>query len=303
MIESASRRLRVIPVPVWGLARVVGVLLTVLLLVGLVVRSELALNLLWNAAVPLLPAVVLLSPPVRRNVCPLATLNTFTGNRMASRGEKGSSLTTGGTVLTGAVGIGLLLLLGLRRPSKAGFCNAICPVLPVERLYGQYPLLRVSNARCRPCILCTESGCLDRTPGTALVDTIEPAGGTGHWIPTPFGSLALAFPGFVFGYYRWVDGGVEQIATVFGSILGWMVISLAIGVLLSLLGVKRRGLLRGAAALAIGIYYWYGAPTGQAAWALPELFVPGVRAAAVLLIGYWLARSLPVPLRPEEKGR
>ena len=39
-------------------------------------------------------------------------------------------------------------MLGRRGERKAGFCNALCPILPVERLYGQAPLVAAGNPRC-----------------------------------------------------------------------------------------------------------------------------------------------------------
>ena len=63
----------------WKLAQFSGVVLTAVLLAGLLREPELTLKILWNAVVPLLPAVFLLQPEIWRNACPLATLNVVSG--------------------------------------------------------------------------------------------------------------------------------------------------------------------------------------------------------------------------------
>ena len=153
----------------WKVAQVVGLLVTVGLLAALLLEPEIALLVLWSAAIPLLPATFLINPGLWRNVCPLATLNMFSGDIVGHR-----RLTARLIPPAGLLGIVLLavmvparrflfnanavalastiaavalaaLVLGIFFEGKAGFCNSICPVLPVERLYGQSPLMQVSN--------------------------------------------------------------------------------------------------------------------------------------------------------------
>src|SRR5262245_36331186 len=90
----------------WRTAQALGLLLTVALLLGLVTRPELTLKILWNAVVPVLPAVFLVNPAIWRNTCPLATLTMLPGRRSAGR-SIGES-----TVRTATIaGIVLLLVL------------------------------------------------------------------------------------------------------------------------------------------------------------------------------------------------
>lgn len=301
--------------PLWRIAQGLGLLLTGVLIAGLVVAPELALDVLWNGAVPVLPAVFLVSAPIWRNVCPLATLNMLTSNRKSAgklkrRGAAELEIHGGlgillllilvparrflfnvdGTVLAvtiAAVGV-LALLFGLRYARKAGFCNALCPVLPVERLYGQSPMLDVPNPRCQPCTVCTATGCLDRVPDTALTDATEVPGRDRPWLLTPFGAFAVAFPGFVYGYYQVGDVPMSEALAVYGTVGFWMLVSLSGGVALTLVGVRREWTLRVAAAAAIGLYYWFGAATIRTAWELPAFFVPTVRVGALTLIAVWL---------------
>ena len=61
--------------PQFVVVKYAGLVLTLALLAGLMVAPDTATLLLWDGAIPLLPAVFLINPGLWRNVCPLATLN------------------------------------------------------------------------------------------------------------------------------------------------------------------------------------------------------------------------------------
>jgi hypothetical protein len=302
----------------WRTAQALGLLLTILLLAGLVTRPEPALNILWNAVVPVLPAVFLLSPAIWRNVCPLATLTMLPGERLGNR------IIREGTVrATMIVGIALLFVLvparrfmfntdglalavtisavavlalaaGFAFKRKAGFCNAICPVLPVERLYGQRPLLSISNIRCDPCIGCTERGCIDLSPGDSVRTAVGPRWSLGSWVLSPFGTFAAAFPGFIIGYYTVANGPPAQAASVYRHVLIAMGVSLAtVFLLVKASRIRAAAGLPMLAAVAAALYYWYAAQVVTEAWRIPGTAIWSIRIAALALIITWLRRALP----------
>ena len=41
---------------------------------------------------------------------------------------------------------------GMLLKGKSGWCSSICPLLPVQRLYGQTPYKLVANSHCTPCV-------------------------------------------------------------------------------------------------------------------------------------------------------
>lgn len=161
--------------PSWRAAQLAGVLATVALLAAILIAPAPSLHLLWDMLIPLLPAVFLVNPMIWRNVCPLATINDFAAQRRASPAMKREWLMPGWTI--GIVLLALLvparrflfnahgwpmfvtvtavallaLTMGFLMARRSGFCNSICPVLPVEKLYGQSPLLNVGSARCSEC--------------------------------------------------------------------------------------------------------------------------------------------------------
>jgi len=304
----------------WQAAQGLGLLLTVGLLVGLVQRPELTLNILWNAVVPVLPAVFLVSPAIWRNVCPLATLTVLPGGRLGGR-----TIREGTVRATLLVGMGLLLVLvparrflfnthgvalavtiaavaglalaaGFAFKRKAGFCNTICPVLPVERLYGQRPLVTVSNVRCVPCIGCTERGCIDLSPSDSLRTAVGPRWFSDWWPLSPFGGFAAAFPGFIVGYYTLANGPATQAAVVYRHVLAAMAASFVL--VLLVMKTLRLGAAAGLpilAALGAGLYYWYAANVVTEAWGISGIATWGLRAAALTLILAWLVRALAAP--------
>src|SRR5690606_14283352 len=109
----------------------------------------------------------------------------------------------------------LALVSGFVFERKAGFCNAICPVLPVERLYGQRPLARVGTAHCPSCSLCTTRGCLDVSAEKALPQLLGPARRSTRWLLTPYGAFAAAFPGFVLAYSVIPDVAPVEVGRVY----------------------------------------------------------------------------------------
>jgi hypothetical protein len=300
---------------VWLVGQGVVLLGLVGLLAGLVAVPETALRLLWYAFIPVVPAVLLVSPGLWRNLCPLATINVATGRRWGRR-----ALTPQAAQWTGAVGILLLVVLiaarrivldtngpvllgllvvvavaalvaGFLFDTKGGFCNAICPVLPVERLYGQLPWYEPQNPRCPTCTVCTRGGCLDLGATKSVAQTLGPARKTNRWMLKPFGAFALFFPGVVIGYFTVPEASMTSVAAVYGRVAMFAAISYGAGALLVValrLGSERAmGLL---AVLAFSLYYWYAAPAVVTELGLPAGVTAVIRMAALLLASAWLVR-------------
>lgn len=302
--------------PVWRAVQTAGLAATALLLVGLLAWPEISLRMLWKVVIPLVPASLLLSPAIWRNVCPLATLNVsaarFGRGRSASRWMWGSVV----------VGIALLAILvparrfvfdtdgaalaatilavaavaagtGVVFASKGGFCNAFCPVLPVERLYGQSPLMRVDNAHCAECTACAPA-CIDLSPRAALASVLGPGRRSARWVTTPYGAFAAGFPGFVLGFFLTADGVPADALRVYPTVLGaaagsWVLVAATVGVF----RLPASGGLPALAALAAGIYYWFASPDLARAIAMPDPAGWLLRAAAVGLVALWWWRARP----------
>jgi hypothetical protein len=315
----------------WLAAQLVALLATVAVIVGLFAAPAVTLGALWKMIIPLVPASLLVSPMLWRNVCPLATLTKVPGLRQGQRTLSARLLLTAGVVgmvllallvtlrhvlfngfnaSDGAVlasvivGVAVLaLVLGRCFDSKVGFCNSICPVLPVERLYGQRPLLVVSNPRCTPCRRCTAAGCIDLTREGSIPELLAQAPSSRPWFLTSMGAFAAAFPGFVLGYNLAHDGPPSTTGQIFGVVGLWTLVSFAVTCSLAWgLRVRARHAFPALGATAAGIYYWFSAPVLSRAYGLDpdgwrgtsvSVAALAIRAGAFVLIATWLWRALP----------
>ncbi len=55
---------------------------------------------------------------------------------------------------------------GVLFKGKSGWCSSICPLLPLQRVYGQTPFVLSPNSHCQPCLACTRN-CFDFQPQVA----------------------------------------------------------------------------------------------------------------------------------------
>jgi len=308
--------------PVWGTGQALVLAATLGLIGGFALLPEPSLNLLWGILIPILPITFLLGTGMWRSICPLATLNMlpnpWAGRRDVSvKGARFASVVgivllvvmvparrflfnTNGpvlaaTVLTVAV---LAVVLGVVYDAKAGFCNGICPILPVERLYGQYPLLRTQNPRCPSCTVCTPGTCIDLAPARSLLETIGATSPASEqaWLRRPLGAFAAAFPGFVMGYYTTADGPISSAGSVYLNVAAYAAVSYAIVAAVTMLaGIDFQVMLPMLAATAVGIYYWYAAPLIAAALGTTAAVAVGIRVVALILVVAWLGAALRAP--------
>lgn len=302
--------------PLWSIARGLGVMLLVVLLAATTQWPTPTLNLLWNDVIPLLPAVFLINPMIWRNVCPLATLNELTGHR-----HHRPALTT--PVLLGFWAVGILLLmvlvparrflfnehaapfaatvlvvgvialgLGTLVSRRGGFCNTICPVLPVEKLYGQAPLIAVGSARCSDCNHCTTSACIDLAGKRSARQSVTSGRGL-TWMRNPFGLFVAAFPGFVVGYYMTTNTTLSNAPSVYLTVAAWSVGSLVlVAAIVAVFRLDSMRVLPVLGAVTFGLYYWYGAPGIATAYHLPDVGTTVIRVAMLGLVAVWLRGAL-----------
>jgi nitrite reductase (NADH) large subunit len=311
----------------WVVAKWSVLAVTAAFLPALLLHPELGTRVFWFAVVPVLPALFLVNAELWRNVCPLATLGSLwerpevrpLTRTWATRSTviglvlfavlvparptlfDGSGAATATLIASAAL---IAFLGGLVFERKAGFCNSVCPILPVERLYGQRPLVAVSNARCAPCRACTHGPCFDLNPQRSALVSLRPAGLRGSWVTAPFGAFALALPGFIFAYSLTSGGseppGVAAYVTMAGGAgLSWVLL----GAVFTLRSSPPSRALLFSAALAVGLYYWFTPAAVARAWSLPEPSVVFLRAALLGLVAVWTARSLfrPAPLFAESR--
>ncbi len=307
-----------VPTWAWHLGRVVS-LASLAALIGLLLTSpETGLRAVWGLAVPLLPAVWLIAPGLWRNVCPFATMNQLPRLFGFTRG-----LTLTPAWRDAAYVIGLLLflflasarqvlfnesadataglLLGLLSAAflggvvfkgKSGWCSTFCPLLPVQRLYGQTPWAVLPNAWCKPCVGCAKS-CYDFNPTVAqladLYDDDPRYSGYRKF-------FAALLPGFVLGFLTMP----AELSPGLRLVRLFVFAASSLGLFLTLQTFARRSAFRLVAlfaATAITLFYAFGLPVvfmnlkALFGLATPDWVLWALRAFVVCGALYWLGRT------------
>jgi nitrite reductase (NADH) large subunit len=313
-----SQLRRRVPIQVWHVARVTSVAVFLGLCLALFLRPAGGLFFFWKLLVPLLPITFLIAPGLWRNVCPLAAANQAPRLWGLTRGLKqpnflrfrGHAVAIALFVLIvtsrkplldkngPALSVLLLLLIaaafstGATWKGKSGWCSSICPLLPVQRLYGQTPFVSVANSHCQPCVGCTKN-CYDFNPGAAYQADMHDA--DPGW-SAPRKLFAGAFPGLIYGFFS-ISAGAGPLH-VYGHIL--LFAAVGAGILYTadaVLPVTSSQVALLGAVSAANLFYWYQGPAMAKAWGQVlgtgiGWFSPVIRTAVPVVTAVWFARSL-----------
>jgi hypothetical protein len=178
-----------VPRAAWLAIRAVTVAAALSLIGALFADPTWALSIFWGIFIPLAPLLFFLAPGLWRNICPLAAVNQIARVFRFSRGltlprplvEHGYLIpvvmlfgliparrvlfnTSGTAVGALLLGVGALAFFGgIALKGKSGWCSTFCPLLPVQRIYGQTPFAIVRNSHCEPCLGCAKN-CFDFNP-------------------------------------------------------------------------------------------------------------------------------------------
>lgn len=320
-----------VPRPVWQGVRVVSVLAYLALCVAFFVRPAGALFTLFKVIVPLLPILFFVAPGLWRNICPLAAANQtprllgfskglVTPGWVQRRGYVVAMVLFFGIASArlalfnthaGATGVLLSLTIlgaftaGVAFKGKSGWCSSICPLLPLQRVYGQTPLVVVPNSHCSPCVACTKN-CYDFKPQVAYqADVHDP---DPQW-SGPRKLFVSALPGFVLGFFTLLGHPELSRPHVYEQLSLYLSVSVgsfyALEALLPLTVAMAPALY---AAAALNLFYWYGGVVvADSLRTVTGLDVPWIRWPVRLFVAaltvVWLSRTYWVERRfLEETG-
>jgi hypothetical protein len=273
-----------VPVGTWQLIRVGTLLGAIALALTLVLEADTGLFVLWKLIIPVLPFLWLVVPGFWRNVCPLSASNQTPRVLGLSKArtapawmkEYGFVIAAGmfiAFVSLRKVGLddsgpasALLLVFaltggfagGLALKGKSGWCSSICPLLPIQRLYGQTPYKLVANSHCTPCVGCVKS-CYDFNPKAAWLADLHDQ--DTYW--AGYRKLfAAAFPGLVLAFFNLPEArGAEAILELYGRLGLYLAASVAAFYTLdSLLKISTHKVTTLFAATGFSLFYWYGGP-------------------------------------------
>ena len=291
-----------VPMAVWTAARVAVMAVTLALAALLVAQPALGLKLFWGLAIPVVPALLVIAPGLWRQVCPMATMNQLP--RLAGFGRAldlppalktwAFAIAVGSFLLAVAlrvpvlnhsgvlVGLGIVGVLGLAFAGgtvfkgRSGWCGTFCPLAPIQRTYGQAPLVVVKNGYCNPCVGCQKS-CYDFNPRAAVFSDVYDSDPRHAAQRRLFMAL---LPGLILGYF------MQGPAPAYGEPQHALILLAACCASAGLYGLAvafapanpyRVALFFGAVALSA--FYWYAGPTvvgtvgGLLGWAAPAWLV------------------------------
>ena len=227
----------------WRGIRAVSLVFALVVAGLLIADPDTGLFLMWKVIIPALPLLFMVAPGVWRNICPLATSNqtpralgiTKALNPPNWLKEYGYVIAISlfvGFVILRKIGLddngplSALLLLGAMTGAfaggmvlkgKSGWCSTMCPLLPVQRIYGQTPFTLVANNHCQPCVGCAKN-CYDFNPRAAYLADLND--NDGYWAGRRRFFVG-AFPGLVLGFFATADNDVV-------GMLLYMAVSLAL---------------------------------------------------------------------------
>jgi NADPH-dependent 2,4-dienoyl-CoA reductase/sulfur reductase-like enzyme/ferredoxin len=289
-----------LPLRWWRLIRSASIVVALGVAALLIVVPDTGLVVMWKVVIPLLPVLFLVAPGVWRNICPLAASNqTPRALGITRAGTAPAWLKEYGYVIAFSLFIGFvvlrklgldddgplsaLLLLGamsgafaggMLLKGKSGWCSTVCPLLPVQRIYGQTPLLMVANAHCQPCVGCVKN-CYDFNPRAAYLADLHDAD---HYWGGYRKYFVGAFPGLIVGFFAAPN-------------VGWMAVAVAISLasfatLVTFWKTSAHRLTSLYGAVAFSLFYWWASEI------LPEPLTWAARVCAVALAATWLVRTL-----------
>jgi nitrite reductase (NADH) large subunit len=213
-----------VPQWLWMLVRICVLGATGFVLYLLFVHPPFGLVLFWQIVIPLLPLSFAVIPGFWRNICPMAFLNQIP--RMTGIGlERTLPPFVANIALSisifsfialvffrpllfnhngTAIGILICVMLvlafvgGLVFKGRSGWCGTLCPMAPIQKVYGQAPLVMVRNGYCSHCVGC-QKNCYDFNPRAAVFSDLN---SSDKWWSDKRKYFGALLPGLIIGYYN-----------------------------------------------------------------------------------------------------
>lgn len=270
----------------WKILQLIVWLIGIAIIAFLLFMPQVGVTLLWNILIPVAPALLVVATGVWRNICPLATTALLPDRFGFSMKKKLSNTQRSFLNVMGVIALLMIIPLrhvifnrngestalllisvasiafirGLFYERKSGWCSGLCPIHPVERLYGSGVAFSLPNAHCNECVKCSVP-CPDSTPNATVLTSKN------VWSQKAVEYIVVgAFPGFVWGWFQIPDYraayGWNHLLFIYGTPLLAAIITLVIyAVVKQLLAHKQRKVLVNLfAAGAVSCYYWFRLP-------------------------------------------
>ena len=294
----------------WRIAQILVGMIGLSIFFSLIFIPKIGIHAFWNVLIPVAPALFVVSAGLWRNVCPLASTALisrhlgFARNKKLKVKQQGkfqlisvillllivplrhTIFDTNGPATALIIGLlGLIAIsLSFRYDWKSAWCSGLCPIHPVEKLYGRKSLFELPNAHCKSCVNCV-SKCPDSTIG------INPMLKKKKRKNQKIGAALIVggFPGYIWGWFHVQDyynneGWYHLISTYTIPLVAMTTTLVLFLFLKKIISTKLEiFLINLFAAAYVSIYYWYR---------LPALIGFGIFPGDGMLVD--LSQSLPV---------
>jgi hypothetical protein len=312
---------------VWRVFQVLVWLAGAAILFCLLFFPTLGVLLFWNILIPVAPALFVFATGVWRNVCPLATMVLLPRHLYLSQRKRLTIAQVGKLNLIAVMALYILvplrhavfnnsgtatalliialasvgIIMGFFYEWKSAWCSGLCPVHPVEKLYGSNAVVTMPNAHCDKCMNCVIP-CPDATTN---LYSASPVKTSYHKISEAM--IAGGLPGFIWGWFHVPDETRITTAGTFISVyqmpmMGFAVTLVIYSLLLLVMPPKHKlQLISIFAAAGVSCYYWYRIPSllGFGNFAadgllinlkniIPAWIIPATTITLTVLFFYWL---------------
>lgn len=270
----------------WRMAQAAVWLAGAVILFCLIFYPAIGILLFWNILIPVAPALFVLATGLWRNVCPLATTNLLPRHLGKSQRKRLSIKQLSKLHLMAVLALYLLVPLrhaifnenglatalliismvvigsgmGFVYEWKSAWCSGLCPIHPVEKLYGGNVLLSLPNAHCGQCMNCVIP-CPD---STANINPNNKTGNTYQRISSLF--IIGGLPGFIWGWFHVPDNAgtttFQSYLSVYAMpLMGFAITLVAYAIVSKLVNQAfQQKLMSIFAAAGVSCYYWFRIP-------------------------------------------
>jgi len=268
---------------IWRTVQTLFWLVGILILFNLLFYPTIGIHLFWDILIPIAPALLVVAVGVWRNICPMGSTAMFPRHMGFSKRKKITVAQSGKFNLVAVVALfvivplrhaifntnglatalliitlGLIaVLLGLIYEWKSAWCSGLCPVHPVEKLYGINNKLSVPNAHCDECYRCVIP-CPDSTPGIGPLSSKK----TNYHKIAGF-LMVGAFPGFIWGWFQVPDyNGITDIEQLIPIYMLPLIGLFSTSILFLILKryFQEKNLIPIFSTAAVSCYYWFRLP-------------------------------------------
>jgi hypothetical protein len=269
----------------WKIIQILFWFIGIGLLLCMLFLPTLGVTLFWNILIPVAPVLLVIATGVWRNICPLATTALLPDRFGFSKKIKLSASMRNRFNMIGVIALLLIIPLrhvlfntngqatayviigvaavafatGLIFERKSAWCSGLCPVHPVEKLYGSGVAFSLPNAHCKECVKCSVP-CPD---STANMNPVTRSRSTSSKLAEVL--LVGVFPGYVWGWFQLPDyegaAAWDNLLMVYGyPVMGGMVTLILYLFLKKIFANNKRTVINLFAAAAVSCYYWFRLP-------------------------------------------